>query len=300
MSATRSPAQSCSAKRSRFAAKDSEIDHLRKMLQLRQGKQARRQHRDLVATNKFLAAAQKTTSNGIRYWKGALDFDKAVLISVTDASFAAEVRTSETGRKSGHRSQAGRFLLMADKMPKLGEPAKVYILEWTSHTIRKVCRSTLQAEVLSSIDGCEAGQYLRTLLFNMSVPKPIGLLEQLIWKREARDSRLLYWLSDCRSYVDTMSSTGQQLVTDKRLAIDLTALRQDLWRIAGIDLGEPSTQEHIPEHCTDQLWWISARDMVSDGLTKAMVWDNITKLCSQGVFALSAQPVRAATGMQGL
>eukprot|EP00435_Cladocopium_sp_Y103_P020692 s2585_g5.t1 len=147
-----------------------------------QGKQSRPQHQDLVMTNKFLSAAQRTSGNGLRFYKNKMDFHTAVLLSITDASFGAEEHTAENGRKSGHRSQAGRFLLLADRMPTLSTPANVHILEWQSHTIRRVCRSTLHAEVMSSIDGCESAQYVRALLYNMIYPKEIGLREQLNWK----------------------------------------------------------------------------------------------------------------------
>ena len=264
-----------------------------------QGKQARPQHQDLVNTNKFLSAAQRTTGNGLRYVKNKIDFHSAVLLSVTDASFGAEEHTAEDGRKSGHRSQAGRFLLLADRMPTLSTPANVHILEWQSHTIRRVCRSTLHAEVMSSIGGSEAGQYVRALLYNMTNPKKTGLREQLDWKVAASDSRTIHWLTDCRSYVDTMSSTGQGVVADKRLAIDLTALRQDLWRAPGTECGEPNVQESIPSECTDQLWWISTKDMISDGLTKHMLWDAIAKLCSTGQFTLTTAPRRAICSGSG-
>ena len=179
-----------------------------------QGKQARPQHQDLVNTNKFLSAAQRTTGNGLHYIKNKIDFHSAVLLSVTDASFGAEEHTAEDGRKSGHRSQAGRFLLLADRMPTLSTPANVHILEWQSHTIRRVCRSTLHAEVMSSIGGSEAGQYVRALLYNMTNPKKTGLREQLDWKVAASDSRTIHWLTDlqvlCGHYVINWSRSGSR------------------------------------------------------------------------------------------
>ena len=134
---------------------------------------------------------------------------------------------------------------------------------------------------------------------NMTNPKKTGLREQLDWKVASSDSRTIHWLTDCRSYVDTMSSTGQGVVADKRLAIDLTALRQDLWRSPGTECGEPNVQESIPLDCTDQLWWISTKDMISDGLTKHMQWDNITKLCRTGQFILTSSPRRSICSGSG-
>lgn len=45
-----------------------------------------------------------------------INSETACLLSVTDASHAAEVHVSEIGRPMGHRSQAGRFLMVAEDM----------------------------------------------------------------------------------------------------------------------------------------------------------------------------------------
>ena len=262
-----------------------------------QGKQAKPRQIDLVATNKFLAAAQRTPENGIRFKKHLFNFDEAVLLSVTDASHAAEIHMSEKGRASGHKSQAGRFLLLASGMPKVGEPARVHILDWSSHTIKRVCRSTLQAEVLSSMDGCEQGNYVRMMLYNMYYPKD-SIMEKKQLEIQAKDFKTLHWLSDCRSYIDSMSNVGQGVVSDKRLAIDLTALRQELWRMPGHEFGEPSIQDDIPEDCTDRLWWICTKDMIADALTKAMLWNDITSVCMNGLFSVREEPIRAVTSSQ--
>ena len=258
-----------------------------------QGKQSRPTLQDLIGTNKFLAAAQKTTGNGIRFFKKKFDFDTAVLLSVTDASHAAEVHVSHVGKPDGHKSQAGRFLFLADKMPTLEEAANVHVLEWSSHTIKRVCRSTLQAEVLSSMDGSESGQYVRNLLYAMAHPREDEGDRGRAWKVWASDSRVLHWLTDCRSFTEYMSSGGQGNVSDKRLAIDLTALRQDIGRSFGSEFGEPSVQDRIPEDGCDKLWWICTRDMVADGLTKSMVWNAIIQVTTTGRFELTVKPIQA-------
>eukprot|EP00913_Durusdinium_trenchii_P007582 g7125.t1 len=56
-----------------------------------QGKQSSPTVVGLKATNKLLSAAQKTSKNGIRFVKGKFNFEEAVLLSVTDASHAAEL-----------------------------------------------------------------------------------------------------------------------------------------------------------------------------------------------------------------
>lgn len=118
---------------------------------------------------------------------------------------------------------------------------------------------------------------------------------------EDRCQRLpvIHWLSDCRSYIDSVAATGQNVVADKRLAIDMTALRQEFWRIPGEEFGEPSAQEEVPEACTDRLWWIATKDMVADGLTKTMMWKNIVDFCTGGRLALEVPPIRAMTSHTG-
>ena len=142
------------------------------------------------------------------------------------------------------------------------------------------------------------GHYVRMLIYSMYVPKETGA-DHHGWKIKAKDSMVLHWLSDCRSYCDSMGNPGQSIVADKRLAIDMTALRQDLWRLPGQELGEPSVQDSIPENCTDRLWWICTKDMVSDGLTKSMVWNDVVHLVSTGLFTLREPASRALTCTKG-
>lgn len=62
-------------------------------------------------------AAQKTSMNGIRFQKGIFKFSEAVILSVTDASHAAELHVSHIGKESGHKSHTRRMILLADRMP---------------------------------------------------------------------------------------------------------------------------------------------------------------------------------------
>lgn len=82
-------------------------------------------------------------------------------------------------------------------------------------------------------------------------------------------------------------------MADKRLAIDLTAMRQDLWRARGSELGEPGIQSEMPTDGTDHLWWISTKDMLSDGLTKQMLWTVIREVAEKGRWKLTSPSMRA-------
>lgn len=189
--------------------------------------------------------------NGIRFQKGIFKFSEAVILSVTDASHAAELHVSHIGKESGHKSHTRRMILLADRMPSQSQPVRVHILNGASHTIKRVCRSTLQAEVLSSMDGSVRA---RTTSDTCSTRLRTLEIKQGDWETgeliHAMDSRVVHWITDYRSYVEYLSGTGTGVVSDKRLAIDLTALRQELWRPRGSAYGEPSVQETIPDDTT--------------------------------------------------
>eukprot|EP00435_Cladocopium_sp_Y103_P037025 s254_g9.t1 len=248
-----------------------------------QGKQSKPTVEDLRNTNKLLASAQKTQANGIRFMKGKFVFEEAILLSVTDASHAAEVATTEGGVMQGHRSQSGRFLLMAGHAPEVGRPADCHILEWQSQTLKRV---------LSSMLGSEAAQQVRITLYSLTNPRIPGD-RGMGWKILAADSKLILWYSDCRSFIDYMSATTPGSITDKRMAIDMTALRQELWRADGEEIGDPSSSPKMPIDGKDQLIWICTADMLSDQLTKSMRWDAIRNLCTSGCFPVTVTPVRA-------
>lgn len=257
-----------------------------------QGKQSRPKVEDLIKTNKFLASAQKTKDFGLSFKKGTFNFEHSILLSVTDASHAAEVSYNDEGREQGHKSQGGRFLLLAEKIPTVGSPTHCHILEWQSQTLKRVCRSTLQAEVLSSMIGSEAGQQVRTLLYSMLCPKIQGD-RGTMWKIRAADHKLLVWMSDCRSFIEYMSSVNPSVVSDKRLAIDMTSLKQELWRRENEEVGDPSVGQSMALNASDQLFWICTADMVADQLTKSMKWNAIRDLVDTNVFGLTVEPIRA-------
>ena len=256
-----------------------------------QGRQSSPTLGDLLETNKLLQAAQKTKENGIRFYKNVVNWKESVILSVTDASHAAETQVAPSGRERGYRSQGGRFLFLANRMPDEKEAIYVMPLEWQSTTLKRICRSTLQAETLSSMNGSEAAQHLRVVLYASENPKEKG--RDVHWNIAAMDSKVIYWLTDCRSLVDLMGSMTGSQISDKRLAIDMTTLRAELWRPKGHFMGDPASQDGMPEDACDQMYWISTRDMVSDGMTKSMRWDAIRNVLNQGIWKLSETARRA-------
>eukprot|EP00435_Cladocopium_sp_Y103_P004690 s327_g1.t1 len=143
--------------------------------------------------------------------------------------------------------------------------------------------------VLSSMLGSDAAQQVRITLYSLTNPRIPGD-RGMGWKILAADSKLILWYSDCRSFIDYMSATTPGSITDKRMAIDMTALRQELWRAGGEEIGDPSSSPKMPIDGKDQLIWICTADMLSDQLTKSMRWDAIRSLCTTGCFPVTVTP----------
>ena len=169
------------------------------------------------------------------------------------------------------------MLCLADRLPTVEAPAKVHLLKWSSTTLKRVCRSTLQAGTWSSIQGSESPQHLRAAMYGSIEGRDES------WMIQASDYKEIDWLTDCRSLVGYMSSTTMSSVSDKRLAIDFTTLRQEIWRPCGVLVGDPASQPGTPLNAKDKMYWVSTRDMVCDALTKSMRWDDVRQLCTDGI-----------------
>ena len=73
------------------------------------------------------------------------------------------------------------------------------------------------------------------------------------------------WLTDCCSLRDHLLNPTFARCSDKRLSIDMAAMRQLIWLD---DNDEP--RDSLDESCSDMLRWIDTTAMIADCLTKAM------------------------------
>jgi len=87
---------------------------------------------------------------------------------------------------------------------------------------------------------------------------------------EAQDQIQMDWYTDCRSLEEHVNQPGIHTVGDKRLAIDLSAIRQITWRLQGEEYGDPLLTDRVPSSATTRLIWTSTDKMPADCLTKAM------------------------------
>ena len=101
---------------------------------------------DLIMCNQILNYVKKTPDKGLYYKYKAFSLEDMTIYSITDASHAADYDVSKTGEPLGHRSQSGRVLTLGPS--EFGRTGRgcLHVIEYHSSVIRRVCRSTLQAE----------------------------------------------------------------------------------------------------------------------------------------------------------
>ena len=159
---------------------------------------------------KLLSYARSTATQGICI--RAVPLGDAILLSYGDSSWA---------NAAGHKSQAGYvcFLGQPNCLSVVG--GAVSPLDWRSHRLRRVCRSTVGAEAMAMDAALDAAQYIQVMLkealapdwrASSKVPAPTGLDVHII--------------PDCRSPHDhnPKLSPGSTL-SEKRIAVDFAALK---------------------------------------------------------------------------
>ena len=126
----------------------------------------------------------------------------------------------------------------ADKVFLCDDNNKRCQLSWNSSRIRRVVRSTIGAETVSLIEGCDTVLYISEMVteisrrMNTTAPSPVNI--------EA--------LTDNRSLFDTIHATKQ--TSEKCLIVDISAVR------------EMSDRNEV------SVMWIKKEKQLSDVLTK--------------------------------
>ncbi|CAE7301742.1 GIP, partial [Symbiodinium microadriaticum] len=148
--------------------------------------------------------------------------DAATMEVMTDGPTAAtadggNTRMAATWREEWRRADA----LDNDDGGRAHEGRPVSIIDWKSTTAKRICRSTFAAETIACTDGVEVGQYVRSFTRCM--------LDGYLRSVERLGGTSLRFITDCKSLFDHLHREGiPRVPTDRRLAIDLAALRQAL------------------------------------------------------------------------
>ena len=189
---------------------------------------------------------------------------------ITDASHVneeEELLVNGSVSVEYHRSQGARMIFVAT--PSLWDKDKgsVHPIAWASNIVRRVCRSTIQAEAYTLQAGVEDGDVLRAAVADL-----FGALDLKRWEASAAKFMRQIWFTDCKSLEETLKNPKCSKHSDKRLSIEIASLRQDLWRKKGEEAGDPYEEDYRPsdEFLTDTVRWIDTDVMVADPLTKVM------------------------------
>ena len=174
-------------------------------------------------------------STTIKYEHLGCDLAQMLMIAASDASFAGMPRG---------RSQGGCVVCLANPAIMQGT-AKVAVLLWHSGLLKRVVRSSLAAEISQAALAMEEGDFCRALLAEMT-QKTFSLNSWLpsvaMWQ--------LVLVLDSRTGYDLLNGTA--LGEDKRLAIDIAAMKQALQEDGAGRL----------------VRWVPGEELIADDLTK--------------------------------
>ena len=118
-------------------------------------------HGDILFANSIVKIATQSKQKGITYPLKAFPFEEGMVVGIQDASFANDADVSGSGKRLGYRSQSGRLVCLAHESFQHEHVGHLLLLDWHSTCIRRVCRSTLQAETMSMIAGMEECEHFR-------------------------------------------------------------------------------------------------------------------------------------------
>ena len=250
----------------------------------------------LKATNKIVDMAGRHHDCGLTLWK--IPEKDLVIMAYHDAAWGnTTLEDDAVPRDEWHgdhqvASQLGALVVAADRRALENEAGRFSLLHWQSKGCRRVCRSTFAGETMACSDAVECGLFLRGLLVSMK-------LGRLVPEEECGRHIDFHCITDCKSLYDHVHREGTpKAPADKRLAIDLAALRQSLARegrhqwekqynMRQSDLATPERP------CRPPLHWLPTGEQLADILTKFMRADSWWSKIHQGTLAL---PLRASQG----
>ena len=222
--------------------------------------------KDMKDTNKLVEHVVETASRGLTFKAGLLDWDtmNMEIVTVSVASNANEDDVS-VDKVEPYRSQGGRLVCLATPDIINKEEIHFHLVSHQSTEVKRVCRATVQAEAYALQNSTEEGDRLRAIIADAR-----GMLDGTSWEATAASSMRQIWITDCKSVFDSLTKSKMSKMADKRLGIEIAAMRQSVWRVPGQAVGDPSLCDVIPQNATDVVKWVDTDVMLADPLTKAM------------------------------
>ena len=194
--------------------------------------------KSLIRANFVLGEAQKMTRAGAclrfkRWPQEELKQDKWIA-SIHDASWA---------NMPNFASQQAQLTGLTTSRIVKG-PSAIHLIDWGSGKIHRKVKSTMAAESATASYAYDRGVFARAIVAEL-----LGLRPEDKWTERVREVPHVM-ATDCRSLVEHTNKTGSTSLTEKRVALDMSDLRE------GIDGGKVL------------LKWIATEEMAADWLTK--------------------------------
>ena len=213
--------------------------------------------RDLVEVQKVLGYVKDTPDGGVRL--RPVPWNELTYFAFSDASWA---------NAAEGRTQAGLLILAASYHALSGRvPASV--VEWRSHRLRRVTRSTLAAEAAAmdaAVDHAVYMSHFMSCIYDAN--HVVSGLAPPIFK--------VVPVTDCRSLYDALQRLSASL-QEKRVLLDLVAIRET----CGGSLEGSSA-----------VRWVPGDHQLADGLTKRdrTLRARLASFCMDPSFTLVEQP----------
>jgi hypothetical protein len=234
----------------------------------------------LAEANKVVSYLKDSLEVGLRFPSKAFVWESACLLTVTDASWANDTAIVND-LPQPHRSQRARAVYLSGPGYESNNGGIVHIISFGSSLIKRVCRSTFQAETQALLSGVEDAARIRACIAELRG----GEIDK-DWEETSTRLVKQVMLSDCNSLVSHLTSPVLGKLEDKRLSLDLHSLRQDIWVHDKRDL------DHLDISCFNNwIRWIDTSAMVIDSLTKAMSAEDIQRTMQTGHLSLDATPL---------
>ncbi len=151
------------------------------------------------------------------------------------------------------------------------------IIGHASNVISRVCRATLQSETHALSAGVEEAVQIRAAIADAR--ERLTLTSR--WEQTAAELMLNVWMVDCQSLSDHLTNPTFSKCSDKRLSIDLAALRQTLWMTP-----DQTLRGELTPDGSDVVIWIDASCMLADCLAKQTKADRLREAVDNGIVDL--------------
>ncbi|CAK0838337.1 unnamed protein product [Prorocentrum cordatum] len=219
---------------------------------------------DLLDVNKAIGVLQSSASEKFHIPK--LDVESPwCLIVYHDAAWGNALTEDEALRRIAQgemvHSQAGYLVYLCERAVAEGRPGKAILVDWRSHTLPRVARSTFAAETQSCTEAFDSAEFVRAVILEMMhADLDVTSREMLANIRMLPITRA----TDCKSLYDTLRRDAGKLPQEKRLIMDLAWLREAMQLEAAVDPRESMNVADVP------MRWVPTAYMLADLLTKTM------------------------------